>query len=514
MIVWGGCDATCFQTGGRFTPSTDMWTPMSSGANVPDARRHHTAVWTGTEMIVWGGDTSTASGSPNDPRNTGGRYCACINGLLVYQDADGDGFGNPGVSIPSCNGGIAVGYVADHTDCNDANAATRPGATEVCNGIDDNCDGVIDNGGAALCSDNNSCSVNDRCSGGVCSGTCYCTESGGGVAGSWPGEGNAIDISGGGHNGTLTNGATFGSGNVGQAFSLDGVNDLVQVPGYLNSAPVSEVTAVFWQKVSSVKVQSTFSASGFVNGSVFNAHVPYSDGKVYWDFGNINTGGRLSYTPSVSLVGTWQHFALVASQSGNYMRIFRNGVMEAEKSGMTPFVRANLDLAIGGAASLGISFGGQIDEFAIYNRALSASEIRAQYDAGAQGVCKQCTDPDGDGYGAAGDTCHNGTTVDCAATNASVWAVPGNLTGVTFTKVASPGTVRWAWSPATGGAAGSAFYDVWQSGGGQPSTCVLSNGVATEVTESAIPAVGTLLSYTGRAENACGAGPGSQPDCP
>lgn len=77
----------------------------------------------------------------------------------------------------------------------------------------------------------------------------------------------------------------------------------------------------FWQKVSSVKNQSSFSASAFINGSVFNAHVPYGDGNVYWDFGDINTSGRLIWTPPVSITGAWWHFAFVASQSGNYMNI-------------------------------------------------------------------------------------------------------------------------------------------------------------------------------------------------
>ena len=57
MIVWGGYDASpayVLNTGGRYNPSTDSWTATST-TNAPTGRRGHTAVWTGSEMIVWGG---------------------------------------------------------------------------------------------------------------------------------------------------------------------------------------------------------------------------------------------------------------------------------------------------------------------------------------------------------------------------------------------------------------------------------------------------------------------------
>ena len=46
--------------GGRYTPSSDSWTATSTGANCPSARVYHTAVWTGTQMIVWGGRNDAA----------------------------------------------------------------------------------------------------------------------------------------------------------------------------------------------------------------------------------------------------------------------------------------------------------------------------------------------------------------------------------------------------------------------------------------------------------------------
>ena len=59
MIVWGGNDGDRLNTGGRYNPSTNSWTATST-TNAPTARAVHTAVWTGNEMIVWGGGRSMA----------------------------------------------------------------------------------------------------------------------------------------------------------------------------------------------------------------------------------------------------------------------------------------------------------------------------------------------------------------------------------------------------------------------------------------------------------------------
>ncbi|MBA3649609.1 MAG: sulfatase-like hydrolase/transferase [Chitinophagales bacterium] len=61
-----------------------------------------------------------------------------------YADQDHDGFGNPDVSTEGDS--VLNGYVADHTDCDDLNANIHPGASEACNGIDDNCNSQVDEG--------------------------------------------------------------------------------------------------------------------------------------------------------------------------------------------------------------------------------------------------------------------------------------------------------------------------------------------------------------------------------
>ena len=60
-----------------------------------------------------------------------------------YRDEDGDGFGNPNLSIEACS--LPEGYADNNTDCDDKNAAVNPGTAEICgNHIDDNCDGRVD----------------------------------------------------------------------------------------------------------------------------------------------------------------------------------------------------------------------------------------------------------------------------------------------------------------------------------------------------------------------------------
>lgn len=82
-------------------------------------------------------------------------------GSIFYADADGDGYGNLVQTSSACT----AGYVSDNTDCDDTKNNVYPGATEICDGFDNDCDGQIDenftlpvaNAGSSstICSGNN-----------------------------------------------------------------------------------------------------------------------------------------------------------------------------------------------------------------------------------------------------------------------------------------------------------------------------------------------------------------------
>jgi N-acetylneuraminic acid mutarotase len=76
MIVWGGYDGgfTFFNTGGRYNPDANTWTATST-SSAPTGRGVHTAVWTAREMVVWGGQDENFA-----PLNTGGRYNPATDG--------------------------------------------------------------------------------------------------------------------------------------------------------------------------------------------------------------------------------------------------------------------------------------------------------------------------------------------------------------------------------------------------------------------------------------------------
>jgi hypothetical protein len=91
MIVWGGTVEPSFfyidtHTGGRYSPANDSWLGTAIGTNTPDVRQRHTAVWTGTKMIIFGGYQEGSTCEPLDLKevgDTGGIYSPDMDNIVL-----------------------------------------------------------------------------------------------------------------------------------------------------------------------------------------------------------------------------------------------------------------------------------------------------------------------------------------------------------------------------------------------------------------------------------------------
>ncbi len=87
------------------------------------------------------GGTELCDGADNDCDGTTDEADA-TDASTWYADSDGDGYGNAASSTAACT--APSGHVDDDTDCNDRQGAINPGTSEICNAVDDDCDGLTD----------------------------------------------------------------------------------------------------------------------------------------------------------------------------------------------------------------------------------------------------------------------------------------------------------------------------------------------------------------------------------
>jgi hypothetical protein len=102
-------------------------------------RMRHMNHQTATTMLF-----ALAVGACGGPASEPAGPCGAEAEQVFYEDADGDGYGVAGTTRYSCH--TPEGYALQAGDCDDADAYVHPGAQELCNGVDDDCDGVADGG--------------------------------------------------------------------------------------------------------------------------------------------------------------------------------------------------------------------------------------------------------------------------------------------------------------------------------------------------------------------------------
>jgi hypothetical protein len=225
--------------------------------------------------------------------------------------------------------------------------------------------------------------------------------------------GTSMDKSGLGNNGVLTNmsrSTAQTTGKIGQAFTFDGVDDYIDTTDINEIEGVSRLTYSVW--VLSVGSQSNYASIASKTDAAGTTGTSLSYGGP--SVGSVNSyalslrngSNTYAYTTSNEVVqGTWQHVVAVydGTQSVNTdrIKIYVNGVSKPLTfSGTIPItIGANSNnFTIGrDNATTGRTVNSKLDDLRIYNRALSASEIKSLYSTGAAkiGVTSSATAPSG-----------------------------------------------------------------------------------------------------------------------
>jgi len=182
----------------------------------------------------------------------------------------------------------------------------------------------------------------------------------------------------GNYNGTLVNGATYGTGIINQGFSFDGVNDYVQLDaslsGFSNTQPH---TYSAWINTSSGSEQWVINNCGSGSGT---ALVVWVD-KVYFWF-----AGQNYYTNSISTItrNALQYICVTYDGFGN-ISFYINGSLDVVRTTAVTWTATGVNRSprLGSKYNSTKFVNGVIDEVGIWDRELTASEVTELYNSGA-----------------------------------------------------------------------------------------------------------------------------------
>jgi Tol biopolymer transport system component len=212
-----------------------------------------------------------------------------------------------------------------------------------------------------------------------------------GVVAWYPGDGNTNDIVRANH-GTLQGNATYSAGHAGQAFSFDGDTDAVSV-GNPEQLRLQTLTIEAWVRRAST-TQATLDSpnAGIIFSYGLNGYGFYVLNNGRLAFGKIGVYGVESWEggnlPELKITDTNYHHVAVV-KTANYVTFYLDGAASyvSTVDGSFDFTT---NAAVGGRGDNFInSFLGSVDEVTIYNRALSAEEIRSVHGTGTAAKCKE-----------------------------------------------------------------------------------------------------------------------------
>ncbi len=313
-------------------------------------------------------------------------------------------------------------------------------------------------------------------------------------------DGNALDATANGNHGVVNGTVPFVAGKVGSAFSFTGNGaNSVRIPNSasLQSSLLSVEYWIFFNNAqNSVNVTKRSSTGA---GDAWQVGISYSGGNFNLQFVGYTASGLFDwYSPPLSSpVGVWTHVA--ATYDGSTVRGYINGTQVLTLAVALQLGSRNSDIFVGAYPTGIFALDGKIDELSIYNRALSAAEVQAVYQAGPAGKAGFPA-PTVTGVSPSSGSTLGGTNVTITGTNftgATAVTIGGsvaaNVTVVNATTIT-------ATTPA--GAAGPASVVVATPGGSNAAntlfTYVAPAPTVTEVTPSSgSTAGGTAVTITG-----------------
>ncbi|MEY4289449.1 MAG: hypothetical protein RLZZ30_1537 [Bacteroidota bacterium] len=174
-----------------------------------------------------------------------------------------------------------------------------------------------------------------------------------------------------------------------QALSYQGKNGHLTFNGnnytmleYSDVVMGDEVTIEFWAKGNGVAGTNTsfLEAYDTLGNRVLNIHMPWSNNNLYWDAGNQTGYDRINKAMAPNEIDSvWNHWAFVKKQSTGEMFIYKNGVLWHSGTGLTRSMGYIHRFILGASKDQGIKWKGSIDEFRVFNTALSQATIQANY---------------------------------------------------------------------------------------------------------------------------------------
>lgn len=202
----------------------------------------------------------------------------------------------------------------------------------------------------------------------------------------WSGEGNALDRAG-ANPGALIGNATFGAGRVGQAFVFDGSQDAVDV-GNSPSLQLQNFTIEAWiKRGSSSEVSYGSGGHGVIFGYGAGGYGLYLNSGARLVLTKIGAGGVWDSASVATITDASAYHHVAVTKNGSQVIFYIDGVGEIGTATQDIYV-FNTPAGIGARIdNQDNSFMGSIDEVAVYDRPLQASEIQTIYAANTAGKC-------------------------------------------------------------------------------------------------------------------------------